>query len=247
MTTLTREQIFPYDVKLSGQMERLGAARGRAERAPLDYSRLGGMALAKRGDMLGAFYDAATRARGERDLQEQQRRSQWAEAGARKEAATLGAQARAASGFVGGLGKIAMGAASEAAAGTGEKAEKFRDFLTKAYSGRWDPKTNTWAGWSPRKGSEKVEGPPITVGSEDPWGTKTVAAEPPPQAEASAPVSTGVATSDAVTFPGDPYEYVKVGNQWTTRLKGSSDDAWREFTFTGSALQKLEAAIGGGV
>ena len=47
---------------------------------------------------------------------------------------------------MGGITKIGKGIASEASAGTGPKAEAFREFLTKAYSGRWNPETNNWAG-----------------------------------------------------------------------------------------------------
>lgn len=245
MTTLTREQTFPYDVRLSEQMERLGGARRQAERTPIDYSRLGGMALAKRGEMLGSFYGAALKAKGERDLQEQQRRGQWAEAGARKEAATLRAQAEAAQGLVTGLGKIGMGAASEAAAGTGPKAEAFREFLTKAYAGRWNPKTNTWAGWASKGEAPEAGTTPTTPTTPTATPVTPVTPVTPTglQAEAS-DTAPAAGASGAITFPNDSkYEYQKIDGVWRTRKQGATD--WIAYPFPQWQINKFEAAIAG--
>ena len=67
-------------------MGQLGQAREAAEARPVDYSRLGGAALGKRGEMYGSLYDAASRAAGARRSAEQNRELAWRKASREKEA-----------------------------------------------------------------------------------------------------------------------------------------------------------------
>ena len=86
MVTSYNKPLFPYDLAFTGQMGQLGQAREAAEARPVDYSRLGGAALGKRGEMYGSLYDAASRAAGARRSAEQNRELAWRKASREKEA-----------------------------------------------------------------------------------------------------------------------------------------------------------------
>lgn len=95
-----------YDPAFSESMAGLRRARESAESRPLDYSRLGGAAFLRRGEMYGTLYDAAAQAASRRRMAEQARDQAWAEAGARKEALAMRQQAQNISGLVSGLGGL---------------------------------------------------------------------------------------------------------------------------------------------
>jgi len=86
LVTSYNKPLFPYDLAFTGQMGQLGQTREAAEARPVDYSRLGGAALGKRGEMYGSLYDAASRAAGARRSTEQGRELAWRKASREKEA-----------------------------------------------------------------------------------------------------------------------------------------------------------------
>ena len=139
MTMLAKEQLFPYDVSFFDDSSRIGASRAKLDAAPIDYGRLGGMALQRRGDMYGALFNAAQQASGNRSAQEMNRRISWNEAAARKRALADKIRNQAIANYAKGGIKIAGQVASDIAHGD----EDFRSFLTENYSGRFDPKTGS--------------------------------------------------------------------------------------------------------
>ena len=106
MVTAYTKRSGLYDPEFSESMAGLRRARESAESRPLDYSRRGGAALLRRGEMYGTLYDAAAQAAARRRMAEQARDQAWAEAGARKEALAMRQQAQNISGLVSGLGGL---------------------------------------------------------------------------------------------------------------------------------------------
>ena len=126
MVTSYSKPLFPYDLAFTGQMGQLGQAREAAEARPVDYSRLGGAALGKRGEMYGSLYDAASRAAGARRTAEQDRELAWRKASGEKQAQAERIKAenaaRAITGIAG-LGNMfakKLGGAAQAEGLTGE-------------------------------------------------------------------------------------------------------------------------------
>jgi len=140
MVTTFQKPLFPYDLALMDESSRIGTARGRAESAPLDYSKLGGLAFQRRGDMYGSLYDAALRSYGKQRGAELSREMDWREAGRRKQALADRMKSQALANLVSGGVKLGQGAVSEASAGD----EDLMRWLSRAYGGRFNPKTGVW-------------------------------------------------------------------------------------------------------
>lgn len=106
MVTSYTKPLFPHDIAFTGQMGELSKARERADAAPTDYSRRGGAALQKRGDMYGALYEAALNASANRRQAEQASDMAWEDARRKKEALARQMEAKNVASLVSGIGGL---------------------------------------------------------------------------------------------------------------------------------------------
>jgi len=135
MPVLSEPRLYGYDVRLGQEAEGVRRAGERAATRPVPYERLGGRALADRGDMYSSLLKAASDATARRRLAEQQRMMADRARGFAIERAAEQQEIKNLANLFGGGVSLTQDALSQAAGRDPELAKRLR----QAYSGRWVP------------------------------------------------------------------------------------------------------------
>jgi len=141
VVTSINKPLFPYDIAFTGEMGKLGRAGEQVAATPVDYSRSGGAAFQKRGDMYASLASAAADAAARRQSSEMDRTLAWNRASRAKRAETQRMESGNIANLVSGLaslGGLFGRGVGESAEGLGLTGEKSKAELTKKFGTDFD-------------------------------------------------------------------------------------------------------------